>query len=95
MTSSSCSIGGVCTGLGVPPKYIGDIYGVVRAYMIRVNNGVFPTELKNVSARMVLETFCVLVQLNRKLEIIYVRADTNIVDITVKHDVVVGSILSY
>ena len=48
MTSSNCSIGGVCTGLGLAPKYIGDIYGVVKAYTTRVGDGVFPTELKNV-----------------------------------------------
>ncbi len=48
VTSSNCSIGGVCTGLGLPPKYIGDIYGVVKAYTTRVGDGVFPTELKNV-----------------------------------------------
>ncbi|CAF2399311.1 unnamed protein product [Rotaria sp. Silwood2] len=47
VTSSNCSIGGVCTGLGLPPKYIGDIYGVVKAYTTRVGDGVFPTELKN------------------------------------------------
>lgn len=41
-------MGGVCTGLGLPPKYIGDIYGVVKAYTTRVGDGVFPTELKNV-----------------------------------------------
>lgn len=28
VTSSNCSIGGVCTGLGLPPKRIGDVYGV-------------------------------------------------------------------
>ncbi len=48
VTSSNCSIGGVCTGLGLAPKYIGEIYGVVKAYTTRVGDGVFPTELKNV-----------------------------------------------
>ncbi len=48
VTSSNCSIGGACTGLGLPPKHIGDIYGVVKAYTTRVGDGVFPTELKNV-----------------------------------------------
>ena len=52
VTSSNCSIGGVCTGLGLPPKYIGDIYGVVKAYTTRVGDGVFPTELKNVMQRI-------------------------------------------
>merc|ERR1719439_92006 len=45
VTSSNCSIGGVCTGLGIPPKYIGDVYGVVKAYTTRVGDGPFPTEL--------------------------------------------------
>jgi len=47
VTSSNCSIGGVCTGLGLPPKRIGDVYGVVKAYTTRVGDGPFPTELKN------------------------------------------------
>lgn len=47
VTSSNCSVGGVCTGLGLAPKFIGEIYGVVKAYTTRVGDGVFPTELKN------------------------------------------------
>ena len=53
VTSSNCSIGGACTGLGLPPKYIGDIYGVVKAYTTRVGDGVFPTELKNVRTKKI------------------------------------------
>jgi adenylosuccinate synthase len=49
VTSSNCSIGGVCTGLGVPPSTIGDVVGVVKAYTTRVGDGPFPTEQKNVS----------------------------------------------
>lgn len=49
VTSSNCSIGGVCTGLGLPPKRIGDVYGVVKAYTTRVGDGPFPTEQLNVS----------------------------------------------
>jgi adenylosuccinate synthase len=45
VTSSSTSIGGVCTGLGIPPMAIGDIIGVVKAYTTRVGAGPFPTEL--------------------------------------------------
>jgi len=45
VTSSNCSIGGVCTGLGIPPKMVGDVYGVVKAYTTRVGDGPFPTEL--------------------------------------------------
>jgi len=45
VTSSNCSVGGVCTGLGIPPKHIGDVYGVVKAYLTRVGSGCFPTEM--------------------------------------------------
>jgi adenylosuccinate synthase len=45
VTSSNASIGGVCTGLGVPPKAIGPVLGVVKAYATRVGEGPFPTEL--------------------------------------------------
>ncbi|KAF0288262.1 Adenylosuccinate synthetase [Amphibalanus amphitrite] len=47
VTSSNCSAGGVCTGLGVPPRSIGDVYGVVKAYTTRVGVGPFPTEQLN------------------------------------------------
>lgn len=47
VTSSNCSIGGVCTGLGIPPQSIGEVYGVIKAYTTRVGTGPFPTELKN------------------------------------------------
>ncbi|XP_066980892.1 adenylosuccinate synthetase isozyme 1 A [Macrobrachium rosenbergii] len=47
VTSSNCSVGGVCTGLGIPPRYIGDVYGVVKAYTTRVGVGPFPTELND------------------------------------------------
>lgn len=50
VTSSNCTVGGVCTGLGVPPSYIGRVYGVVKAYTTRVGVGAFPTEQDNVSA---------------------------------------------
>ena len=45
VTSSNASIGGVCTGLGVPPRAIGRVLGVVKAYTTRVGEGPFPTEL--------------------------------------------------
>ncbi|KAF5334734.1 hypothetical protein D9758_016900 [Tetrapyrgos nigripes] len=47
VTSSSTGIGGVCTGLGIPPRYIasGKTIGVVKAYTTRVGGGPFPTEL--------------------------------------------------
>lgn len=49
VTSSSTSIGGVCTGLGIPPRMIGLAIGVVKAYTTRVGGGPFPTEQLNVS----------------------------------------------
>lgn len=45
MTSSNPSIGSVCSGLGVPPSYIGGVTGIVKAYSTRVGEGPFPTEL--------------------------------------------------
>ena len=45
VTSSSASIGGVCTGLGVPPKFISRTVGVTKAFTTRVGAGPFPTEL--------------------------------------------------
>lgn len=47
VTSSNCSVGGVCTGLGIPPTFIGTVYGVVKAYTTRVGDGPFPTEQLN------------------------------------------------
>lgn len=44
VTSSSASIGGICTGLGVSPHKIGTVYGIVKAYTTRVGEGPFPTE---------------------------------------------------
>jgi adenylosuccinate synthase len=46
VTSSNCSIGGVFTGLGIPPSVVRDIYGVVKAYLTRVGSGCFPTEME-------------------------------------------------
>ncbi|KAK9330873.1 Adenylosuccinate synthetase [Lipomyces starkeyi] len=47
VTSSNTSIGGVCTGLGVPPQKITEVIGVVKAYTTRVGAGPFPTEQLN------------------------------------------------
>jgi adenylosuccinate synthase len=45
VTSSITTSAGVCSGLGVSPKRIGTIYGVMKAYSTRVGNGPFTTEL--------------------------------------------------
>jgi adenylosuccinate synthase len=47
VTSSNPSPGGVCTGLGVSPREVSKIVGVVKAYSTRVGAGPFPTELNN------------------------------------------------
>jgi adenylosuccinate synthase len=45
VTSSNASVGGVCTGLGIPPRAIGRVLGVAKAYTTRVGEGPLPTEL--------------------------------------------------
>src|SRR4029079_2096123 len=45
VTSSNASVGGVCTGLGIPPRCIGGVLGVAKAYTTRVGEGPLPTEL--------------------------------------------------
>ena len=47
VTSSSATIGGVCTGLGVGAKAVGAVLGVVKAYTTRVGEGPLPTELSD------------------------------------------------
>ncbi|KAJ2802279.1 Adenylosuccinate synthase [Coemansia helicoidea] len=45
VTSSNTGVGGVCTGLGIPPSRVGSVIGVAKAYTTRVGGGPFPTEL--------------------------------------------------
>jgi adenylosuccinate synthase len=45
VTSSNTISAGVCTGLGISPKEIGEIIGITKAYCTRVGSGPFPTEL--------------------------------------------------
>ncbi len=45
VTSSNTTVAGACTGLGVAPKHIKDVFGVFKAYCTRVGSGPFPTEL--------------------------------------------------
>lgn len=47
VSSSNSTIGGVMTGLGVSHKKIGNVFGVFKAYLTRVGNGPFVTELKD------------------------------------------------
>ena len=45
VTSSNATAGGVCTGLGIPPKKVQSVLGVCKAYKTRVGMGPFPTEI--------------------------------------------------
>ncbi|PZR33852.1 MAG: adenylosuccinate synthase [Azospira oryzae] len=45
VTSSNTVTAGACTGLGLAPKHIGEVYGIFKAYSTRVGSGPFPTEL--------------------------------------------------
>ncbi|MCT4638518.1 MAG: adenylosuccinate synthase [Bacteroidales bacterium] len=45
VTSSNTVCAGACTGMGIAPQKIGDVYGIFKAYITRVGSGPFPTEL--------------------------------------------------
>ncbi len=47
VTSSNTTTAGACTGLGIAPNRIGQVYGIFKAYATRVGGGPFPTELEN------------------------------------------------
>jgi len=47
VTSSNTISAGACTGLGVSPKLIGEVFGIFKAYCTRVGSGPFPTELND------------------------------------------------
>ena len=55
VTSSNASVGGICTGLGVPPRAIGGVIGVAKAYTTRVGEGPLPTELSGPLAERLRE----------------------------------------
>ena len=47
VTSSNTMTAGACTGLGIAPRQIGEVFGIFKAYCTRVGSGPFPTELKD------------------------------------------------
>ncbi|MDE6308723.1 MAG: adenylosuccinate synthase [Muribaculaceae bacterium] len=53
VTSSNTVTAGACTGLGVAPNKIGDVYGIFKAYCTRVGSGPFPTELHDETGRTI------------------------------------------
>jgi len=55
VTSSNTVTAGACTGLGIAPNGIGDVYGIFKAYCTRVGSGPFPTELFDEDGKMLGE----------------------------------------
>lgn len=55
VTSSSSTVGGVCTGLGIGPDKVDGVLGVTKAYATRVGSGPFPTELSGGLGRSLME----------------------------------------
>ncbi len=55
VTSSSTICAGCCTGLGVAPRNIGEVYGIFKAYCTRVGSGPFPTELNDTTGNAMCE----------------------------------------
>jgi adenylosuccinate synthase len=56
VTSSNTISAGVCTGLGVSPRQIGEVMGVTKAYCTRVGGGPFPTELEDETGELLRKT---------------------------------------
>jgi adenylosuccinate synthase len=56
VTSSSTVCAGACTGLGVAPGKIGEVYGIFKAYCTRVGSGPFPTELPDETGEEIRRT---------------------------------------
>ena len=55
VTSSSTVCAGCCTGLGVAPRNIGEVYGIFKAYCTRVGSGPFPAELNDTTGNAMCE----------------------------------------
>ena len=53
VTSSSTMTAGACTGLGVAPRQIGEVFGIFKAYCTRVGSGPFPTELSDETGELI------------------------------------------
>ncbi len=47
VTSSNTTVAGACTGLGIAPTKVGEVFGIFKAYATRVGGGPFPTELND------------------------------------------------
>ncbi len=58
VTSSNTISAGACTGLGVSPKSIGEVFGIFKAYCTRVGSGPFPTELNDPTGELMRKKGC-------------------------------------
>lgn len=56
VTSSNTICAGACSGLGIAPSSIGEVYGIFKAYCTRVGSGPFPTELNNEVGELIRKT---------------------------------------
>jgi adenylosuccinate synthase len=56
VTSSNTICAGACTGLGIPPNNIGEVFGIFKAYCTRVGAGPFPTELNDETGELLRKT---------------------------------------
>ncbi len=56
VTSSNTICAGVCSGLGVPPQKVGEVFGVFKAYCTRVGSGPFPSELLDGNGDLMRDT---------------------------------------
>ncbi|MBO7415740.1 MAG: adenylosuccinate synthase [Bacteroidaceae bacterium] len=58
VTSSNTICAGACTGLGVAPRNIGKVFGIMKAYCTRVGSGPFPTELFDADGESLSDRGC-------------------------------------
>jgi len=58
VTSSNTISAGACTGLGIPPTSIRDVFGIFKAYCTRVGSGPFPTELNDTTGDLLRKKGC-------------------------------------
>ncbi|MFN8210967.1 MAG: adenylosuccinate synthase [Bacteroidales bacterium] len=56
VTSSNTVSAGACTGLGINPGQVGEVYGIFKAYCTRVGSGPFPTELRDETGELIRKT---------------------------------------
>jgi adenylosuccinate synthase len=55
VTSSSCTVGGACSGSGIALRHVSKVVGIVKAYVTRVGSGPFPTEADKASQESMVE----------------------------------------